>query len=267
MDKHPALLYKTLVVGVIILFCGISVQPCIAIDNEKKSSIPTSNGYIQDLIDNASAGDSIYIPSGIYYENIFINKSISLIGEDKNTTIIDGGGEFSVVVIYYIDEVNISGFTIRNGDFGIYTQRANNITISDNIISNNKDGVYLISSKFNTIKGNIITSNNNTGIVLFTHIYIPESSEYNIVMGNNIISNNGYGIILGKSNFNIIIENNFINNEKDAFIIVSFLNHWKQNYWNRPRILPKLIFGLNLFFIPWFNIDWHPAKEPYDIGV
>jgi len=51
-----------------------------------------SRGYIQDLIDNASDGDTIYIPSGIYYENIIINKAINLIGEDKDTTIIDGGG-------------------------------------------------------------------------------------------------------------------------------------------------------------------------------
>jgi hypothetical protein len=30
--------------------------------------------------------------------------------------------------------------------------------------------------------------------------------------------------------------------------------------------LPKVIEGKSIF-IPLVNFDWHPAKEPYDIGV
>jgi hypothetical protein len=52
-------------------------------------------------------------------------------------------------------------------------------------------------------------------------------------------------------------------------------NKWVGNYWNKPRILPKLIFGVreNILFgtktihFPWFQFDWHPAQQPYDIGV
>jgi len=46
-------------------------------------------------------------------------------------------------------------------------------------------------------------------------------------------------------------------------------NTWYQNYWNRPRILPKLIFGkfeLGFKTIPLINIDWHPARKPHDTG-
>jgi len=261
------LIKKILVMGVIILFLCLNINQSSGTIIKKTSSTNIGySGYIQDLIDNASDGDTIYIPSGTYYENIFIDKSISLIGEDKNNTIIDGSREFSVVGIVNIDEVNISGFTIRNGEYGITTRSVKNITISgNNIVSNNGIGVNLISSNFNTIKGNIITLNNYTGISIMADPFGPEPCDYNIVKNNNITSNNGYGIIFSKSNFNIIIENNFINNEKDAFIIVSFQNRWKQNYWDRSRILPKLIFGFNLFGIPWFNIDWRPAKKPYNI--
>ena len=45
---------------------------------------------------------------------------------------------------------------------------------------------------------------------------------------------------------------------------------WSENYWGRPRILPKPIFGIMVIGsvpIPWFNFDWNPAQEPYDIGV
>ena len=90
MDKKPILFNKTLVIGIIILFIGMSINPSTGTIIEKTSSTtPGSRGYIQDLIDNASSGDTIYIPSGIYYESIVIDKSITLVGEDKNTTIID----------------------------------------------------------------------------------------------------------------------------------------------------------------------------------
>jgi len=55
---------------------------------------------------------------------------------------------------------------------------------------------------------------------------------------------------------------------KDASFNTSKKNTWDQNYWNRLRILPKLIFGqlmIGSFQMSWINIDWHPAQEPYDI--
>ena len=119
---------KGLLLGIIFLFIGASIIPLTGTAIEKTTIMDSkSGGYIQDLIDNASNGDTIYIPSGTYYENIVINKSISLIGKDKNTTIIDGNKSGDVVIIY-ADWVNISGFKIQNsgfscldGDVGIAT--------------------------------------------------------------------------------------------------------------------------------------------------
>ena len=52
---------------------------------------------IQDAVNDASNGDTIYVYNGSspYYEiTIMIEKSINLLGEDRNSTIIDGkGGE------------------------------------------------------------------------------------------------------------------------------------------------------------------------------
>lgn len=91
-------------------------------------------------------------------------------------------------------------------------------------------------------------------------------------MEQNHITNCNCGILLRESGLNQIIENNIYNNNIDAYF-VSCNNFWKTNYWGKPAII-KIIFGkMDLFrddvnselLISWFNIDWHPAKEPYEI--
>ena len=54
--------------------------------------------FIQQAIDNASYGDTIFVYPGRYKENIVIDKIITLIGVDRNTTIIDGMGEIVLFI-------------------------------------------------------------------------------------------------------------------------------------------------------------------------
>jgi len=105
IDKQRDLLNKTLLIGIILLLIFMSITPSYAVDNVKKSSTLVSSGNIlyvggmgpdnytriQDAIDDASSGDTVFVydDSSPYYENIFIDKSISLIGEDRETTIIN----------------------------------------------------------------------------------------------------------------------------------------------------------------------------------
>mgnify|MGYP001039313996 CR=1 FL=1 len=51
---------------------------------------PADFPTIQEAINAANDGDTIFVHGGIYYENIVVNKSVSLIGENRSTTIIDG---------------------------------------------------------------------------------------------------------------------------------------------------------------------------------
>ncbi|KAA0002007.1 MAG: hypothetical protein FE044_03675, partial [Thermoplasmata archaeon] len=76
---------------------------------------PNNYTKIQGAINAASNGDTIFVYSGTYYENVVIDKSIHLVGEDRNTTIIDGNHAGDVVNIT-ADRVTMEGFTIRNGD-------------------------------------------------------------------------------------------------------------------------------------------------------
>jgi len=150
---------------------------------------PGNYTSIQEAIDNASDGDTVYVYNGTYYEyKIGIWHSINLIGENKYTTIIDGRKGGLDVLRVFVDWINISGFTIRNADW-------------------EWEGIY-ISANFNTITNNIIT-NNGIGI------RINYSSTHSNTITGNIISNNYYyGIELPASNTskNKIYHNNFINN-------------------------------------------------------
>ena len=130
--------------------------------------------------------------NGIYYEHVLFDKdNIHLIGEDKNTTIIDAStGIGSGVFIYNCDYTNISRFTIRNAQpyaggeekdgHGVYIlaysmgergETANNNTLFDCIICNNsRYGVYLhaydvdVSVNNNVIQNCEISYNGLSGI-------------------------------------------------------------------------------------------------------
>jgi parallel beta-helix repeat protein len=207
---------------------------------------------IQEAINNASPGDTIFVRKGTYYENIVVNKSITLAGEDKENTIIDGGGKESVVSVK-ASYVNISGFTIKNSasltGCGISIERYRTI-INNNKITNNGIGIQVIFPGENQIYENVI-STNYCGIELtyvrgttiyknvITHntygVNIIYYSINNIVYENSFSSNN-YGIYISlNSNNNIFYHNNLINNTYNVYAEQT-TNIWSYNnegnYWS-----------------------------------
>ena len=169
---------------------------------------------IQDAINASSDGDTVFVYGGCYQENVVVDKSIHLEGEDRDTTIIDGSGSGDVVYVS-VDWVNINGFSIQNGgnyDSGVLIYSNHNTITGNNITSNNQSGIEIWLSSNNTITGNNITSNNWGGIHLW-------DSSNNKISGNNI-NNNGYGIVLGDlSNNNTIYGNNITSNNQSGIEI------------------------------------------------
>ena len=230
---------KTLVFGIIILFISSGIIPIAISDTNsygKTIYVDDDGGAdyirIQDAIDNATDGDTVYVFEGIYYENIVVNKTINLTGENRlpwNTSVIDGDGSGDTVHLS-VDRVNISGFTIKNsGNAGIEI-RSNYNNISGNVISNNEMGISLNYSNHNFLSDNLIELSSNYCGICFYY------SNNNTLFENTIISNNLYGIHIGSSsNNNVIFHNNF-NNTKNAYDTST--NIWynntlrEGNYWS-----------------------------------
>jgi len=171
--------------------------------------VPDDYEKIQWAIGNANDGDTIFVCNGTYSENVFVSKAITLIGESKEGTIIDGGGVGTTVEVH-VNNVTIRGFTIVNSNIplcsGIEIDESNYVNITNNIITNNNGyGVKIYgSSYFNIVSDNIITNNQVVGIL----IYDPDGKAgWNVIKANTITNNNGNGIVLTESHTNTLEDN------------------------------------------------------------
>ena len=55
--------------------------------------VPDDYPTIQAAINAANEGDNVYVKAGVYFENIVIRRSLTLTGENRDTTIIDGNSK------------------------------------------------------------------------------------------------------------------------------------------------------------------------------
>jgi len=195
--------------------------------------------HIQDGVENAEPDSTVYVYSGIYSENVEINKRITLQGENKNTTIIDADGSGSAIEIT-ANYVNIRGFTSQNSGPSMpepippsaaIRLCADHCTIAENIITNNDYGMVIHDGEHNYILNNMITNNEYKGLYLVC-------SSHNIITGNTMSQNNEVGlevycnIIPGTSGDNHIYHNNFMDNTENALDggLTEFDNHWDNGY-------------------------------------
>jgi parallel beta-helix repeat protein len=270
---------RILTIGVILLFIG-SISSSMGFNLEKKS-ISSLNGdifyvdddfnestsgwnvthfaNIRDALNVVSDGDTIFVYSGKYTGHIRINKSINLLGENKNATYIIGltGKPISIIS----DFVNINGFTIKSRDSsyrGISIESKYNTIKNNIVISNYILGAIDIGGNRNIIDSNILLGNigiavwagnniisNNTILVNETGIFFGASSERNKIIKNiirgssvgnaieseycnyhvissNIISDFEYGITISNG-IHFTIANNIISSNKENGIILSSL--------------------------------------------
>jgi nitrous oxidase accessory protein len=239
-------MFKKNILGcILILFlCFLTSNVCFAEeDNESIIRVPDDYPSIEWAVGNATDGDTILVASGVYEENVVVDKSLKIVGESANTTIIDGGGYDwdNVTKGFFVvsGNVSIENFTVRNAYHGIYLENCKNITIRDNTLILNFYGISVNGTRLGTIQNNIAT-NNSFGIFLenslncliknntATNNYgghpdlrygggICLGASNNNTVGNNYLTKNLVGILIGESHNNTVIQNVVVENREPVY--------------------------------------------------
>ena len=139
----------------------------------------------------ANTGDTVFVYSGTYTENtITLGKTISLVGESRAATIIDGGQLYLTA-----PWANVSGFTFRGrgGFWAIRAHFATDCRIEGNGISGYTYGILLNSSTRITLTNNAFTGTGvyingmNGGSYLVDHWNSHTIGTSNTVNGKPIV--------------------------------------------------------------------------------
>lgn len=220
---------------ILILAFGFSLQLQIS-SGSKTIMVPTDYATISQALAHAGDGDTIVVQSGVYQENLQVNKSISITGQDPKTTILHGAGGIdrggNPVVALNAPDSKIEGFTIKSQTYkntNLYATgiiiRADNCTIENNIIQGNYIGIFCSVQSHLQITGNTITGNLKDGMRFY-------GGSYNTISGNNIIDNAVSGLAL-QGYSNTVTNNTFEGNTRGLGLGSSYSvvygNHFNSN--------------------------------------
>jgi len=134
----------------------------------------------------------INVAAGTYIENITIDKrSVSLVGTGEDTIIDGGGGSLDVITINGIQNVAIEGFTIQNGNKGIYGKRGSAIEVSDTTVQDcSNNGIQVDENSTLQISDCTVLRSGNNGI----GVYDSSSATFSGIIASSENGRVGLGI-------------------------------------------------------------------------
>ncbi len=212
MNKCLAVIF---ILTSLIISLTFTVEPIKA--SPHTITVPDNYPTITDAIANATNGDTIFVRKGTYQEHsLTINKTLTLIGQDANTTIIknidplfistDLPPIVSVTIRVAANNVTVSGFTLTDGGNGLTGGGIGTLIIGNIIIA--PYGCISLSGANQTIAQNTV-ENPYEATGTYTSGYgIHCSGSYNNIISNSITGANHNGItLLGGSTFNVVYDN------------------------------------------------------------
>jgi len=232
--------------------------------SDKKENVVSNNTFIYSGLELESEDIGV----NEIKDNIVNGKPLVYLDGTKNE-VIDHAGQ---IILSNCENISIKDAEIDHTSIAIKIIDSDDCIIQGCNVQRNTEGIMIVDSKNTEIMGNTITSN-SYGLKIFEtekcsicNNDITSNSQaiwFEYVNKANVTKNNLYsnGICLNIyfSNLNKIKQNNFANNVYNVMAVMCSLNTYHNNYWNRPRIFPKIIFEF-----PRINFDWYPANEPFD---
>ena len=181
---------------------------------------------IQAAVVAASDGDTIYVYEGYYNEIVTLDKELTVMGENKTTTIIDGN-KIKDVVKMTADNCSLCEFTVKNSASsyaGVSIYEGKNANVSGNKIDECYYGVWIRhGSCVNHTSGALVADNKiSSGIYKDSIGICVTGSNYNTIIGNDVqVTNSGRAIYMGTSNHNTITDNYLNGNDYGIYIGLS----------------------------------------------
>lgn len=204
--------------------------------------VPDHLPTVQEAIDMALEGFTVFVRNGTYNENIYVNKPLSLVGESKEGTTIRGIDAGRGAVVYVLtDNVSITGFTLKRSGAqqpyyaGVLLDWVSNISVHGNIFTENMAGVFLWECFNCSIYDNNMTKNydyavalhNSTFCNFWGNLAVDNKAAFwlnysrDCYAFNNTGRMNDFGFELSGSSNCLVYENNFMDNLRGANVSVS----------------------------------------------
>jgi parallel beta-helix repeat protein len=272
MDKKIAIVIIVLIVILVsvLFYVIINLTPRGVRDINTGKIYPT----IQEAINAKETldGHTLLVYPGVYKENVFVNKTLTIEGQNRDTTIVESSNSSSsgyIVILVTSINTTIANLTIRGDNFGIYCfngtgchifgnkvvncvtagiliNAANNVLVKDNEVSNetlrgiyvyNSLGTIVMDNKIDKIIGQSANTTNTYKQLVYGAIDLENSKNSTIV--DNDLTNSCSGVYFDvNATDSKIYHNNFINNTEPIINIGGKNTTWDNgsssggNYWS-----------------------------------
>jgi nitrous oxidase accessory protein len=227
----------------VLLACLVTLSFDIRPAKAGTITVPDDYLTIQEAISHAIDGDIVFVRNGTYYENVVVNKTLSLVGENREGTIIDGN-RMGVVVTVLANDTSLAGFTIRNASQTLEectvlrVVNASGFELSQSILEFewSCEGIQVLSSEKATLTDNTLIGQSwsDTGIII--------GGSNNCIVSRNSISS-GWPILLLTLSCNNTITDNFLFSKGYEGIRLSFSSTYN-----------NLICGNSIFNASWYGL-------------
>lgn len=231
--------------SLMIMFIGLIFPFTVSANSIQVPSMGVKS--ITEAMMRAKPGDSVIVENGLYREHVLVAPGVSLVSRTVFGAKIDGSGKGTVVTMG--KGSTLSGFEVRNGTIGVFSNGTGNTIASCRIIKNWQTGIIIVRH-LPKIEDNVIAFNRASGIQGW------DVRSTNATINHNSIAYNGnHGVAVG-GNSEIIMENNIVAyNERFGLKVLSESERIQvsNNDFYRNLISPKSIPSGNFSFDPAFS--------------